>query len=59
MFLNGGVIMTKTEQELIELIRSHHSPDLALETAIGVIIDFLMQPLSSEAQAADSLQELA
>lgn len=51
--------MTKTEQELIELIRSHHSPDLALETAIGIIVDFLKQPLSSEVQAVDSLRELA
>lgn len=51
--------MTKTEIELIELIRSHHSPGLALETAIGVILDFLTQPLSSEAQAVGSLQELA
>ena len=51
--------MTKTEQELIELIRSHHSPDLALETAIGIIVDFLTQPLSSEVQAVDYLRELA
>jgi hypothetical protein len=51
--------LTSTEQELIELIRNHPTPDLALETAIGVILDFLTQPLSSVSQVADSLQELA
>jgi hypothetical protein len=50
--------MTKTEQELIELIRSHHSPGLALETAIGVILDFLTQPSSSETQDSSVLQEV-
>lgn len=44
--------MTKTEQELVELIRCHHSPDAALETAIEVILDYLSQPLSYEEQAA-------
>ena len=52
MFLNGGVIMTKTEQELIDLIRSHPFPDIALEAAIYIISDYLMQPLSFEEQAA-------
>ena len=44
--------MTKTEQELVELIRCHNSPDAALETAIEVILDYLLRPLSSEEQAA-------
>lgn len=43
--------MTKAEQELIELIRCHNSPDRALETAIGIISDFLKQHGSSEVQA--------
>lgn len=51
--------MTNNEIELIELIRRHPSPELALITAIGVILDFLTQPLSSEAQAAGSPQESA
>ena len=50
--------MTKNEQELIELIHNHPSPDLALETAIGIILDFLTQPLTSETQDSSVLQEV-
>ena len=45
--------MTKKEQELIELIRCHSSPDAALEVAILTLIDFLWQPLSSQEQVLD------
>ena len=47
--------MTTIEQELIELIRNHSTPDLALETAVTVITDFLMRLGSSEGQAPASL----
>ena len=50
--------MTTIEQELIELIRNHPTPDLALETAICVILDYLTQPLSSAKQAHAYLQGL-
>ena len=43
--------MTYKEIELIEIIRCHNSPDRALETAINIIVDFLMQHESSEEQA--------
>lgn len=49
--------MNKTEQELLELIRRHPSPDAALETAILTLIDFLWQPLSFQEQALDDPRE--
>ena len=51
--------MTNKEAELIELIRCHNTPEIALEIAIGIILGFLKQHGSSEVQAADSLRELA
>jgi hypothetical protein len=51
--------MTKTEQELINLIRCHNKPALALQVAIGITLGFLKQHESSEAQAPAELQELA
>lgn len=49
--------MTSKEQELIYLIRCHSAPNSALETAICIITDFLMQHGSSEEQDPDSLVE--
>lgn len=51
--------MNNKEQELIDLIRCHNSPGLALETAIGIVIDFLMQHESSQAQDPAYLREPA
>ena len=48
--------MTTIEQELIELIRNHSTPDLAFETAIGVILDFLTQHGSYSEASPASLQ---
>lgn len=44
--------MTQEELELIEMIRAHKSPDLALITAIAVVKDYLKQ-LGSSALPSD------
>ena len=51
--------MTEKEKELIELIRCHNKPALALQVAIGITLGFLKQHESSEGQAPVALQELA
>lgn len=33
--------MTDNEKELLNIIRSHHSPEQAIEFAIDLMIDFL------------------
>ncbi len=44
--------MTQDELELIEMIRAHKSPDLALITAVEVITNYLKQ-LGSSALPSD------
>lgn len=51
--------MTIIEQELIETIRNHPTPDTALKVAVEIISDFLKQLESSEEQAAASQREPA
>ena len=48
--------MTENEKELIKIIRENDNPDRALMTAAVIILGFLKQHGSSEAQAAAVLQ---
>ena len=50
--------MSNNEIELINMIRENDNPEQALLTATKVILDYLKQHESSEAQAAVCLQEL-
>ena len=55
----GGIkIMTENEKELIKLIRENDNPEQALVTATVIILGFLKQHESFEAQAAVCLQAL-
>lgn len=56
--LLGGAIMTIMEQKLVDLIRDHPTPDVALLAAISVISEFLTQPLSSEGTVPSVHQKL-
>jgi hypothetical protein len=47
------------EDAMIKMIRDHHAPERALQTAVQVITDFLRQLRSSEAPADDALEEPA
>ena len=51
--------MTENEKQLIDLIRENDKPEQAIMTATAIILDFLKQLGSSEAQAAAVLQELS
>ena len=51
--------LNETEKELIGLIREHDNPGQALMTAATVILEYLRQLESSEAQAFAVLQEHA
>lgn len=51
--------MTANEVELIKLIRENDNPARALATAVDIILSFLKQHGSSEAQVAADFQELA
>ena len=51
--------MTANETELINLIRENDNPEQALVTAVDIILLYLTQHESSEAQVAVGLQELA
>lgn len=51
--------MTNKEIELITMIRENDTPEKALMTAATIILGFLKQLGSSEAQAADCLREHA
>ena len=55
----GIVIMTANEMELIKLIRENDNPGQALMTAAVIIVGFLKQHGSFEAQAPACLQEHA
>ena len=50
--------MTETEKELVSLIRENDKPEQALMTATVIIINFLKQHESSEAQVSVGLQTL-
>ena len=50
--------MTENEKELISLIRENDNLEQALTTAAVIIINFLKQHESSEAQVAVALQGL-
>ena len=47
--------MTKNEEVLLSMVRENDNPEQALEIAIGIISDFLMQPGSFEEQVAACL----
>ena len=51
--------MTDNERELIKLLRENDNPKQALTTAVDIILLFLMQQKSFEAQAVAVSQELA
>lgn len=51
--------MTANEKELIKLIRENDNPKQALTTAVDIILLFLVQQRSFEAQAVVAPQELA
>ena len=48
--------MTENEKELIQLIRENDNPKQALMTAAVILLGFLKQHESSEAQAVAGLQ---
>lgn len=48
--------MTENEKELIKIIRENDNPERALMTAAVIILGFLKQRESSEAQVAAVLQ---
>jgi hypothetical protein len=50
--------MTDNEKELIEIIRENDNPEQALMTAAVIIVNYLKQLGSSEAQAAAVPREL-
>ena len=51
--------MTENEITLIKLIRGNDNPEQALVTATAIILDFLKQHESSEAQVPAFLQVYA
>jgi hypothetical protein len=51
--------MTKNEYELLTIISEDKNPREAAMIAIGIIFDYLKQPLSYREASADPLQELA
>ena len=57
--IRGIKIMTENEKELIKLIRENDNPEQALVTATVIILDYLKQHESSEAQAPVCLRVLA
>lgn len=50
--------MSENQKELIELIRENDCPQQALMAAALIIVGYLKQHESSEAQASVGLQEL-
>lgn len=50
--------MTENEVELIILIREDNNPELALITALTIIMGYLKRHESSVSQASADLQEL-
>ena len=50
--------MTENQKDLISIIRENDNPEQALMTATVIILDYLKQHESSEAQVSVGLQEL-
>ena len=55
----GGIEMTDTEQELIDLIRQSSDPAVTLKKAVEVITSVLAQLESSQEPSPAALQERA
>lgn len=51
--------MTNNEKELLQIIREHDNPTIAVEIAIKTILDFLAQDEPSQEQLAVYSQESA
>lgn len=51
--------MTENEKELLYIIRTHDDPQQALEIATRIILSFVEQHESSQAQSVAYQQELA
>lgn len=49
--------MTRNELELLNMIRSHDNPEIALETALEIIISYLEQHESFEEPSVAYLPE--
>ena len=49
-------MLCQNEEELLNIIRENDNPEQAALTAIEVILEYLRQPESFEAQAAAYLQ---
>ena len=49
-------MLRENEEELLRIIRENDNPEQAALTAIEVILDYLRQPESFEAQAAAYLR---
>ena len=58
-YRGGNRTMTDNEMKLIKMIRENDKPGTALMTAAVIILGFLKQRQSSEAQAVAALQEHA
>ena len=50
-------MMTENQNELISIIKSSDNPDLALQIATEIILNYLKQPLSSQEQDSVGLRE--
>ena len=57
--MEGDIVMTDNEQELIKIIRENDNPEQALVTAVETILSYLRQRESSQVQAVADLRELA
>lgn len=57
--MEGVLVMTENEMELIRIIRGNDNPEKALVTAVETILLYLKQRESSQEQAAVVLQALA
>ena len=51
--------MTNIEHELLTIIRQDENPQEAAMIAIGIIYDYLKQPLSYQEASVGHIQELA
>ena len=52
MNTKGERTMNENEMELLRMIREHENPEQALLIAVGVILDYLGRPGSSEEPSA-------
>lgn len=51
--------MTDNERELLNIIRSHHNPERALETAINLLVDFSAKHEVPQDTSSEHLPESA